>query len=120
MSDVSTLRWSGQRNGPAYVPREHGEARHLFGRYDDLDFGTLGDDWSGEVLAGAARFQHEFVLAVREALARDGRSVTWLATESGLEYRRLSALVRGEVPMRLVDIAAISLVVGIEPTWVRT
>ena len=53
----------------------------------------------------AARLQHRYVHRIRVRLADRGMSVEDYAKEAGSSYGRMSRLLRGEIVMRLEDIA---------------
>ena len=80
------------------VPSEFGHAKEVAwrrpsGSSDDLD------QWS------AARMQHAVAVAIREALASRGLTLDQYAEVSGMNRTRLGRLLRGDIVMRLEDIA---------------
>jgi AraC-like DNA-binding protein len=62
--------------------------------------------------ARAAELQHWYVLRIRERMVARDLSVKQYAAEAGMSYYRLARLLRGEVILRLEDIAMADLILG--------
>ncbi|SEB73577.1 hypothetical protein SAMN04489806_1642 [Paramicrobacterium humi] len=60
----------------------------------------------------AAKLQHAYVVRIRAQGADRGLSVKALASAMGTTYQRLSKMLRGEVIMRLEDLAAAEQILG--------
>lgn len=52
---------------------------------------------------GAAQWQHAKAREIREALKADGLTVTEYAKSKGIDYTRLSRILRGDIIMRVED-----------------
>lgn len=52
---------------------------------------------------GAAQWQHARAREIREALKADGLTVTEYAKSQGIDYTRLSRILRGDIIMRVED-----------------
>jgi len=91
---------------PRYVPR--------LLSLEPLDFGQKAgllwlkeDDLLAEDVdyLGAAKLQHAFALLVGERIRRRFNSVTDYASFAGVNYPRLARILRGDVILRLEDVA---------------
>jgi transcriptional regulator with XRE-family HTH domain len=97
--------------GPRYVPRSFCEDPSGFGR-------DVGTRWKRpgspieSVQTHAARLQHQFVLRIRERLVVKQMSSKAFATAAGMTTQRLNRLMRGEILIRLEDLAAADLILG--------
>lgn len=97
--------------GPRYAPRAFCEDPSAFGR-------DAGAKWkqpessSVRIQTHAARLQHQFVLRMRERLSAEGMPTKEFAARAGTTTQRLSRIMRGEIPIRLEDLAAADLVLG--------
>ena len=118
---------------PRYVPRDFCAEPDSFGKASEVRWLTTSDDRSA-ALSRAARFQHRQAVRIRmrarmkdaesRAIAdgRAGRGVAplaetrpalvVLAEKMGCSYPRLMRCLRGEVVMRLDDIAWADIVLG--------
>jgi hypothetical protein len=63
---------------------------------------------------GAAQKQHELALAIRRAIRKDSGTLTRYAAKCRIEYDRLTQVLRGDVLMRLEDLASAERNLGIE------
>lgn len=57
-------------------------------------------------LVGEARLQHAFAMKIRARMKDKGYTASSYAEVAGVGYDRLSRVLRGEMPMKLRDIAA--------------
>ena len=107
---------------PRYRPRDLARNSRQFGRDPDIEWlpaTTLAE----QVLQRAAELQHVYAQRIRERItstdpAQVGergprpRSLKAYARLSGTNYDRLLKLLRGEIVLRLEDLAMADLIVG--------
>lgn len=60
----------------------------------------------------AAQLQHEYAIRIRVGIERAGSSLKAYASDAGMSYDRAGKMLRGEVVMRLEDIAMADVVLG--------
>jgi hypothetical protein len=97
--------------GPRYAPRDFTSEPAAFGRAARLTWPpplTRKD----AVRRRAAQLQHRYALRIRARLVAKRLNVSGYAKEAGTNYDRLARVLRGEVVMRLEDIALADLVLG--------
>ncbi|QEE62450.1 hypothetical protein FVA74_13365 [Salinibacterium sp. dk2585] len=90
---------------------------------DPLDFGKRADirwrsteefdDREVDQLV-ASRFQHQCAVEVRARIAQRYPSLSEFADLAGLKYERLARVLRGEVIMRLEDVAMAQRLLGFQ------
>jgi hypothetical protein len=99
---------------PRYRPRDWAVEPALFGVGMDIKWGDDVNVQSDFAQRGASALQHDVAVSVRNRLRDRPRrmSLKRLAAETEISYDRLSRLLRGEVVMRLEDIAAMEAVLG--------
>lgn len=94
-----------ERNGPAYRPRDFCLRKDHFGRHDQAEFRQPLSE-AEAVLIDAARMLHDIAhQACLRSSTKDAPRSGW-RDEWDTSISRLGQLLRGEVPMRLVDVAA--------------
>lgn len=92
---------------PRYVPRLLSLEPLDFGQKPGLLWWDEDDLLAGEVdYLGAAKLQHEFALLVSERIRGQFKSVTHYASFAGVNYPRLARILRGDVILRLEDVAS--------------
>ena len=92
-----------------YVPRDLSDQPAGFGRGENLIWKT-SDVPVESTRIRAAKIQHFYSLRIRKRMADKPMSAKQFASESGIRYDRLMKVLRGEMIMRLEDIAAADLV----------
>jgi len=100
--------YCGHMSTPRFTPRQLCRVPKEFGKVEDpewlADFGQ-SDGWRDQL--GAAQMQHRFSYAMRSRIRSVGRgTVLGYAAETGADATRLGRMLRGEVIMRLEDIAS--------------
>jgi hypothetical protein len=92
---------------PRYVPRLLSLEPLDFGQKAGLLWRDEDDLRADEVdYLGAAKLQHEFALLVSERIRRRFNSLTDYASFAGVNYPRLARILRGDVILRLEDVAS--------------
>ncbi len=92
---------------PRYEPRTFTHEPGAYGRAGVLSWCAVDERDKAKLVA--AKLQHEYALRIRTVACRKYGSLRGYARVAGLNYDRLSKVVRGEVLMRLEDIAMASL-----------
>jgi hypothetical protein len=82
-----------------------------FGRRSDVQW-TKPANAQEEGFVAAARLQHRYVLRIRERMAAERLNSKAYAARSGTSVQRLLRILRGEVILRLEDIALADAVLG--------
>lgn len=95
--------------GPRFAPRDYAEDVAGFGRVPQLRWVSPRSDAERTFLR-AAQLQHQYVLRIRARMDACGMSAKQYAARTGTSYARLMRLLRGEVILRLEDIALADLV----------
>lgn len=91
---------------PRFEPRSYLREPGRFGRDPEAQWVSAVSFSSGQLDQwGAARIQHRLACSIRVEMARQFRSVGTYAAASGQSPERLGRLLRGEVVMRLEDVA---------------
>lgn len=89
---------------PRFKPRSYTSEPAAFGKALNIGWPDVGEQEQTRLLA--SKMQHLFSYEIQEAIHRSPhRTVKAYAEASGLEYQRLTKLLRGEAIMRLEDIA---------------
>ena len=112
----ATLSEEPQERAPSFVPRSYTPTPEIFGENATVRFIPLGPGRQHRIWAEASRQQHLFVVAVRLQLGGP-RTMRALAERTGINYYRLSRLLRGHLPMRLTEMASIAHTLRLEATW---
>lgn len=92
---------------PRYVPRTFAVHPAMFGHDWNIEWHIPGDRQQ-QIAAVGARLQHGIAWHTRKAIRRSPhghRSVRAFADANQISYARLSAMLRGEIIMRLDDTA---------------
>lgn len=92
---------------PRYEPRRFTSDPAQFGRAGTLSWVTGAEADPAKLVA--ARLQHEYAWRIRSAACCKYGSLRRYARAADLNYDRLSKVIRGEVLMRLEDIALAAL-----------
>lgn len=92
---------------PRYVPRTFAVHPAEFGHDWNIEWHTPTDRQQQQIAAVGARLQHGIAWHARKAIRRNPhhRSVRAFAEANQINYTRLSAMLRGEIIMRLDDAA---------------
>lgn len=96
---------------PKYKPRDYCAEPGGFGRVISVEWLPAPNDRSA-ALHAAAVLQHHFALGIRQRLAARGLKPQLYAKAAGTGYDRLLKMLRGDVVMRLEDIAIADLILG--------
>lgn len=94
-----------------YVPRALSDEPGSFGRAEVLKWKN-SDSIGGAVRIRAARIQHYYAIRIRRRISDERTTAKEFASKSGISYDRLMKVLRGEMIMRLEDIAAADLILG--------
>lgn len=94
-----------------YVPRSLSDEPGSFGRAELLRWKT-SDTIAGSARIRAARLQHLYAIRIRKRIIDERTTAKEFASNAGISYDRLMKVLRGEMIMRLEDIAAADLVLG--------
>ena len=90
---------------PRFKPRSFTLDPRGFGKVAQLRWREAGEAGE-ETQVITAQVQHEFAYAITEAVTRSPhRTVKAYAKATGTDYQRLTKILRGDVIMRLEDIA---------------
>lgn len=104
---------------PRYVPRNFATHPAEFGQEWKIEW--VQPAAGNEAAAVGARLQHGIAWYTRKAIrrSRDHQSLRSFADANGINYTRLTAMLRGEIVMRLDDAAhlceLLDLPVGLRP-----
>lgn len=90
------------RTGPRYEPRLLLKNPREFGKKLEPEFVAETGENSAQI--SGAMVQHVFAKGIREALMERGMSLLELSEWTGLNYQRLTRMLRGSVVMRIDDI----------------
>ena len=93
------------------MPRALSDEPGSFGRAEVLRWKT-SDTIAGSARIRAARLQHFYAIRIRKRIIDERTTAKEFASKSGISYDRLMKVLRGEMIMRLEDIAAADLVLG--------
>jgi hypothetical protein len=91
-------------SSPRFRPRAYCRPEKSFGTDDAIRWLRARSEADADQL-GAARIQHDLARRIRTALRGAELSVETYAQTHGLEPMRLRRLLRGDVIMRLEDVA---------------
>ena len=94
-----------------YVPRSLSDEPGSFGRAELLRWKT-SDTIAGSARIRAARLQHLYAIRIRKRIIDERTTAKEFASNAGISYDRLMKVLRGEMIMRLEDIAAADLILG--------
>lgn len=94
------------RTGPRYEPRAFLINPREFGRKLHPEF--VQETEANVTQVSGAMIQHVFAKGIRDALMERGMSVVALSEMTGLNYQRLTRMLRGSVLMRMEDIGMIA------------
>lgn len=94
--------------GPRYAPREYTDDPAAFGKAESLSWPQVTTTVERS-RRRAAVLQHLYVRRIRQRLKAKRMKVADFAERSGSSYYRMSRLLRGEIVMRLEDIAIADL-----------
>lgn len=97
--------------GPRYVPRAFCDDPSAFGRDAGVTW-KQPESLAASIQTHAARLQHQFVLRMRERLSARRMPTKEFSARAGTTAQRLSRIMRGEIPIRLEDLAAADLILG--------
>jgi hypothetical protein len=104
------------RTGPRYEPRAMLINPREFGRRLYPEFVEETNENVTQV--SGAMVQHMFAKGIRDALMDRGMSVVTLSEMTGLNYQRLTRMLRGSVLMRMDDVGMIARAVPEAFDWV--
>jgi len=91
-------------SNPRYRPRDYTTEPSAFGRAAVIQWRHPNRDWAKDQ-AVAAWMQHVYAVRINKSLRDRGMSLADYAKETGQSYDKVSKMLRGEVIMRLDDIA---------------
>jgi hypothetical protein len=94
-----------------YVPRDLSDEPAGFGRAAILKWKS-SDSIGGAARIRAANIQHFYTIRIRKRITDELMTAKQFAAKSGISYDRLMKVLRGEMIMRLEDIAAADLILG--------
>lgn len=106
----------GAVSNPKYRPRDFAVHPALFGNTEPIEWLAPSDDISPFQLR-AARIQHLYAVRIRARLEATGTALKSYAVRSRVSYDRTSKMLRGEVVMRLEDIAIADVLLGEVSEW---
>jgi len=90
-----------------YVPRLLSREPLDFGRKSDLVWKDENDISMAELdYLGAAKLQHQFALVVHKGVRSRFQSLSDYASFAGVNYARITRILRGDVILRLEDVAS--------------
>lgn len=96
---------------PRYTPRDFAENPRAFGHDADLVW-KKQETSELRVVRRAAQLQHLYAVRIRARIKKGPGSLKGYAQLSGIKYDRLVKLLRGEVILRLDDIALADILLG--------
>ncbi|TFC23374.1 hypothetical protein [Cryobacterium glucosi] len=96
---------------PRYRPRDLSAEPLSFGRASLVAW-RLADSPQSKALLIAAQLQHEYAIRIRAGIERTGSGLKAYASEAGMSYDRAGKMLRGEIVMRLEDIATADVILG--------
>jgi hypothetical protein len=94
-----------------YVPSSYSTEPRGFGRAEGLHWKT-SNDVTELARIRASKLQHSYSVRIRKRMTDMSVSAKQFAAASGTSYERLLKVLRGDVIMRLEDIASADLVLG--------
>lgn len=94
------------RTGPRYEPRSMLTHPQEFGRKINPEF--VEETPANISQVSGARVQHVFAKGINDAVLERGMSLVTLSEMTGLNYQRLTRMLRGSVLMRIDDIGMIA------------
>lgn len=96
-----------------YEPRSYAVEPSGFGKFFGIEWLPDPEDRQDRINMEAAIVQHQWALRVNRSLAHKGVSVPEYAAAIGQSPHRVGQVLRGAVIMRLTDIAAAQLTLGL-------
>ena len=94
-----------------YVPSSFSVEPRGFGRAENVHWKT-SDDGIERSRIQASKLQHLYSVRIRKRMTEKSTSAQQFAALSGISYDRLLKVLRGDVIMRLEDIASADLILG--------
>lgn len=103
-------------SAPRYRPASYTSEPQLFGKALTLDWPELDPAASSSTQdqARASLRQHHMAFRIQDAVRRQHGSVQEYASVYGINYQRLTGMLRGVVVMRLEDVANAERNLGIK------
>lgn len=98
-------------SNPRFVPRSLCAEPHAFGRARTVDW--VDPDGADQTELAAAQLQHDYAVRIRLAAKERFGSIGAYALQIGQTSDRLGKVLRGEAIMRLEDIAAAQIHLGV-------
>ena len=96
-----------------YEPRSYTSSPKAFGKTSRIDWrGTVA---GAEVSLAAAQIQHALAWQIDQALRTKGETVKSYCERTHQPYQRTAKMLNGSVIMRLEDVAAAALYLGVKP-----
>lgn len=96
-----------------YEPRSYAIEPAGFGKFFNIEWVPDPEDDQERINLEAAILQHQWALRVNRSLAHKGVSVPEYAGSIGQSAHRVGQVLRGAVIMRLTDIAAAQITLGL-------
>ena len=93
------------------MPRNLSDEPGSFGQAEVLRWKS-GESVGDATRIRAAKLQHFYSIRIRQRIKDKRLTAKQFASESGISYDRLMKVLRGEMIMRLEDIAAADLILG--------
>ena len=97
-----------------YEPRSYTTSPKAFGKTSRIDW--RGAAAGTEVSLAAAQIQHALAWQIDQALRAKGETVKAYCERTRQPYQRTAKMLNGSVIMRLEDVAAAALYLGVKPT----
>lgn len=94
-----------------YRPREFLKYPKSFGVHVDTEF-VEPSSLNETAVVAASKLQHGYAIQIRKRAIERGIGLADYAVRAGMSYDRLTKLLRGEIVMRLEDIAMAELLLG--------
>lgn len=89
---------------PRYRPRRYTSEPAAFGKAANIQWGPVAS--GSEDQADAAKMQHFYAKVIADEAKRQYGSIKRYARVAGVDYQRLTKILRGEAVMRFEDIAS--------------
>jgi hypothetical protein len=96
-----------------YEPRSYTSSPKAFGKTSRIDWKAVAP--GAEVSRSAAQIQHALAWKIDQALRANGETVKSYCERTRQPYQRTAKMLNGSVIMRLEDVAAATLYLGVMP-----
>ena len=97
-------------SSPRFKPCDFSIEPDAYGRARSVEWVTVDD--AGQDRLRAARMQHEYAYVIRMRALNEYGSIKHYAQVAGIDYQRITQVLRGRQIMRLEDIALADRVLG--------